>query len=147
MGDDIQAMKAGLLEIADVFIVNKADLPGADDVVAQLESMLGLGRAAASDWRPPVLKTVAVKSEGIPQLAEALWRHRRYLLDSGKFAENIFKWEFQFFRQLVMEMAAEKIFEGVKDAPAYHALVEDLKNRRIDPISAAEKMLQMFRLV
>jgi LAO/AO transport system kinase len=146
MGDDIQAMKAGLLEIGDVFIVNKADVPGADDVVEQLRSMLDLGRASENDWRPPVIKTVAVKSEGIAQLADAFWRHRQYLIDGGRFFEHNFKWEFQFFRQLVMEMAAEKIFEGVKGAPAYQVLLEDLKNRRIDPISAAEKMMEKMLL-
>ena len=67
------------------------------------------------------------------------------LIAGGTFAEYNFKWEFQFFRQLVMEMAADKIFEGVKDVPAYQALLEDLKYRRTDPISAAEKMLQIFR--
>ena len=67
MGDDIQAMKAGLLEVGDVFIVNKADMPGADDVVEQLQSMIDLGRASAAGWRPPVLKTVAVRNEGIGQ--------------------------------------------------------------------------------
>ena len=144
MGDDIQAMKAGLLEIGDVFIVNKADIPGADDVVDQLRSILNLSRISEIDWRPPVLKTVAVKGEGITRLADAFRRHRQHLIDSGKFAEHNFKWEFQFFHQLVMEMAAAKIFEGVKDRPVYQTLLEDLKNRRIDPISAAEKMLQMF---
>ncbi|UCD81031.1 MAG: methylmalonyl Co-A mutase-associated GTPase MeaB [Desulfobacterales bacterium] len=144
MGDDIQAMKAGLLEIGDVFIVNKADVPGADDVVEQLQSMLDLGNASENDWRPPVLKTVAIKSEGISQLADAFLRHRQYLIDSGMFAEHNYKWEYNFFRQMVMEIAVERIFDGLKDAPAFHALLDDLKNRRIDPISAAEKMLQMF---
>lgn len=144
MGDDIQAMKAGLLEIGDVFIVNKADIPGADDVVAQLRSILDLSRAPETAWRPPVLKTVAVKGEGIAQLADAFRRHRQYLIDNGRFAEHNFKWEFQFFRQLVMEMAAERIFEGVKDEPAYQTLLADLKNRKIDPISAAEKMVEML---
>jgi LAO/AO transport system kinase len=146
MGDDIQAMKAGLLEIGDVFIVNKADIPGADDVVEQLQSMLELSSASVNDWRPPVIKTVAVKSEGINQLADAFWRHRQYLIDSGTFVEHNFRWEFQFFRQLVMEMAVEKIFEEVKDTPAYQALLEDLKNRRIDPISAAEKMMEKMQI-
>jgi len=146
MGDDIQAMKAGLLEIGDIFVVNKADVPGADDVVEQLHSMLELGSASKNDWRPQVLKTVAVKSEGITELADAFWRHRQFLIDGGTFVEHSFKWEFNFFRQLVMEMAAEKIFDGAKDTPAYQALLDDLKARRIDPISAAEKMLQKLLL-
>jgi LAO/AO transport system kinase len=147
MGDDIQAMKAGLLEIGDVFIVNKADNPGADDVVEQLNSMLDLGAASKNDWRPPVLKTVGVKSEGLTELVDAFWRHRQFLMDSSRFSEHNFKWEFEFFRQLVMEKAAARIFGGAQDSPSYRALLDDLKDRKIDPISAAEKMLQMFRLV
>jgi len=146
MGDDIQAMKAGLLEIGDVFIVNKADHPGADDVVEQLQSMLDLGRKSKNDWRPPVLKTVAVKNEGIVELADTFSSHHQFLIDSGAFAEHNFKWEYQFFRQLVMEMAADRIFDGAQDSPSFLALCNDLKDRKIDPISAAEKMLQMFHI-
>jgi LAO/AO transport system kinase len=142
MGDDIQAMKAGLLEIGDVFIVNKADNPGADDVVEQLQSMLDLGQRSESDWRPPVLKTVAVKNEGLAELADTFWNHRQYLVDSGNMAEHNFKWEFQFFRQLVMELATDRIFGGAQDSPAFAELLDDLKKRKIDPISAAEEMLQ-----
>jgi LAO/AO transport system kinase len=143
MGDDIQAMKAGLLEIGDVFIVNKADLAGADEVVEQLQSMLDLGRRAESDWRPPVLKTVAVNHEGLVELADTFGHHRRYLKDSGSLAAHNFKWEYQFFRQLVMELAADRIFGAARESSAFADLLEDLKNRRIDPISAAEKMLEM----
>ena len=146
MGDDIQAMKAGLLEVGDVFVVNKADNPGADDVVQQLGAMLDLGKRSEADWRPPVLKTVAVKNEGIVELADTLWSHRRFMIDSGAFAEHNFKWENQFFRQLVMEMAADRIFDGAKDSAAYQSLLDDLKARNIDPISAAEKMLQLADL-
>jgi len=144
MGDDIQAMKAGLLEIGDVFIVNKADHPGADDVVEQLQSMLDLGRKSKSDWRPPVLKTVAVKNEGIVELADTFSSHHQFLIDSGAFAKHNFEWEYQFFRQLVMEMAADRIFDGAQASPSFLALCNDLKDRKIDPISAAEKMLRDF---
>jgi len=144
MGDDIQAMKAGLLEIGDVFIVNKADHPGADDVAEQLQSMLDLSRKSKNDWRPPVLKTLAVKNEGIVELADTFSSHHQFLIDSGAFAEHNFKWEYQFFRQLVMEMAADRIFDGAQDSPSFLALCKDLKDRKIDPISAAEKMLQKF---
>jgi LAO/AO transport system kinase len=144
MGDDIQAMKAGLLEIGDVFIVNKADTPGADDVVEQLQSMLDLGRRSENDWRPPVLKTVAVKDEGLVELADTFWAHRQYLNDSGNMAEHNFKWEYHFFRRLVMELATDRIFGGFQGTPAFAKLLDDLKKREIDPISAAEKMLEKF---
>ena len=144
MGDDIQAMKAGLLEIGDVFIVNKADYPGADDVVEQLQSMLDLGKREENDWRPPVLKTVAVKEGGIVELVDSFWSHRQFLIESGKFAEHNYNWEYQFFRQLVMEMAADRIFERANASPAFSGLLDELKSRRIDPVSAAEKMLEEF---
>ena len=145
MGDDIQAMKAGLLEIGDVFIVNKADNPGADDVVEQLQSMLNLAKRSENDWRPPVLKTVAVKNEGIVELADTFRGHRQFLIDSGIFAEHNFKWEYQFFRQLVVEMIADRVFDSAKKSPALLKLLDDLKARKVDPISAAEKMLRLFQ--
>jgi LAO/AO transport system kinase len=142
MGDDIQAMKAGLLEIGDVFIVNKADKPGADEVVEQLQAMLHLGKRSEIDWHPPVLKTVATKNEGTIELADAFWNHRSFLVDSGTFNEHNFRWEYQFFRQLVMEMAAKWIFDSTPNSPTYKILIDDLKARRIDPVSAAEKLLE-----
>ena len=147
MGDDIQAMKAGLLEVGDVFIVNKADKSGADEVVDQLRGMLHLGQRSETDWHPPVLKTAAVKNEGIVELTDAFWNHRLFLTDSGSFAEHNFKWEYQFFRQLVMEKAADRIFNSVQRATLFKTLIADLKARRIDPISAAEKILEGWRFL
>ena len=141
MGDDIQTMKAGLLEVGDVFVVNKADTPGADDVVEQLHAMLEMSVKCDKDWRPPILKTVAVKSEGISELVDAFWHHRQFLIDSGRFSEHNFKQEFQFLRQLVMEMVADKIFDVARNSPSYVALLEDLKIRKIDPFSAAERLV------
>jgi LAO/AO transport system kinase len=121
MGDDIQAMKAGLLEIADIFVVNKA---------------------AEADWLPPILKTVAVKNRGIVELVDAFWQHRQTLMDTGAFAAHNYKWEFRYFRQLVMEMAADRIFSEVEESETYLRLCEDLKNRNRDPFSAAELLTE-----
>jgi LAO/AO transport system kinase len=142
MGDDIQAMKAGLLEIADIFVVNKADIPGADEVVDQLRGMLDLGSRSEADWLPPILKTVAVKNRGIVELVDAFWQHRQTLMDTGAFAAHNYKWEFRYFRQLVMEMAADRIFSEVEESETYLRLCEDLKNRNRDPFSAAELLTE-----
>ncbi len=147
MGDDVQAMKAGLLEVGDVFIVNKADLSGADEVVEQLEGMLQLSNRSETDWQPPVLKTAAIKKEGIVELADAFWNHRQFLMDSGQFVSHNFEWEYQFFRQLVMEKAADRIFSIAQNTISFKTLIADLKARRIDPISAAEKMLAEFQVL
>jgi len=80
-GDGIQALKAGLMEIADLFVVNKADRPGADRLRRDLDAALHL--RAASDWTPPVIATVAMEGTGIPEFRSALDRHYQYLSDSG----------------------------------------------------------------
>ncbi len=142
MGDDIQAMKAGLLEIGDVFIVNKADRPGADDEVAQLKGMLDMRAIPEDGWHPPVLKTVAVKGEGIAELVDAFCNHRQYLLDGGKFKAHNLEQTHRFFQSIVMEMAADKIFNSAKESSAYQTLIKNLNQRKIDPITAAEKLIK-----
>ena len=142
MGDDIQAMKAGLLEIGDVFVVNKADRPGADDVVMQLQSMLEMGTRAKEDWHPPVLKTAAVNAEGIEELVNAFWSHREYLLGSGEFSAHNFEQSFQLLRRLVMEMAADKIFNASSESKDLQTLLDALKKHHVDPFTAAEKLVK-----
>ncbi|WP_067507739.1 methylmalonyl Co-A mutase-associated GTPase MeaB [Actinoplanes sp. TFC3] len=83
MGDAIQAVKAGILEIADVFVVNKADRPGADATYRDIQGMLGLGERAAGQWRPQVVRATAVKSEGIDDVVAAIAKHRDWLEKSG----------------------------------------------------------------
>ncbi len=141
MGDDIQAMKAGILEIGDVFIVNKADKPGADEVVKQLTVMLEMRHTPPEAWQPRVLRTVAVKSEGVAELVDAFLAHRQHLLDTGRLRERMATRELHFFRQLVKELAAEKIFGCVDGDADYAAMLEDLKARRVDPYSAAERIV------
>lgn len=82
LGDDIQAIKAGILEIADLLVVNKADREGASATVAALEMNLNLNRETRG-WRPPVLKTVALRGEGVPELAEQIEKHRAYMETNG----------------------------------------------------------------
>ena len=88
MGDAIQAVKAGILEIADVFVVNKADRPGADATYRDIQGMLGLGERAPGDWRPQVVRAVAVKNEGITEVVAAIDKHRAWLESSGELARS-----------------------------------------------------------
>ena len=77
-GDDVQALKAGIMEIADIFVVNKADREGADRLVTSVESNLALHMYGEGEWRPPIVKTVATSGRGVPQLIEAMWRFREH---------------------------------------------------------------------
>jgi LAO/AO transport system kinase len=87
MGDGIQAAKAGILEIGDVYVVNKADRDGADATARELNHMLGLGEARGpGDWRPPIVKTVAARGEGVDELVEALEKHRAWMEEHGVLA-------------------------------------------------------------
>ncbi len=94
MGDEVQAIKAGILEIADIFVVSKADKPGADQTVAELAMLLSLDLnrrlhdKSKPYWRIPVLKTSAIKDQGITHLVDAIERHRQYLLESGMLANR-----------------------------------------------------------
>jgi LAO/AO transport system kinase len=89
MGDGIQAAKAGILEIGDVYVVNKADRDGADATARELNHMLGLGESRApGDWRPPIVKTVAARGEGIGEVVEALEKHRAWMEAGGVLAER-----------------------------------------------------------
>ncbi len=141
MGDDIQAMKAGILEIGDLFIVNKADRPGADELVKQLELMLEMRDFPEGAWRPPVIKTVAVKNEGIDRLVDTCLAHREHMERSGALARRMAEREMHFFRELVKEMAAERIFSSWEGTDAFARMLRDLEARRIDPYSAAERLV------
>jgi LAO/AO transport system kinase len=88
MGDGIQAAKAGILEIGDLYVVNKADRDGADQVRRDLRSMLALGERPEGAWRPPIVKTVAARGEGIDEVVAELDRHFRWLESSGQLAER-----------------------------------------------------------
>ncbi len=83
MGDGIQAAKAGILEIGDVFAVNKADRDGADATARELRNMISLSERPAGAWRPPVFKMVANRGEGVGELVEAIDKHRHWSIDSG----------------------------------------------------------------
>jgi len=136
MGDAVQMAKAGILEVADVFVVNKADREGAQEVVRELRQMLHLG--AARDWDPPVLSTSAIDHGGVEALWEAIEAHRAHLGASGALAERR---RVRLLRE-VESLAAERFRVQVATALAADpALAGDLAERRIDPYGAAAMLV------
>jgi LAO/AO transport system kinase len=136
MGDAVQMAKAGILEVADVFVVNKADREGAPEVVRELKQMLHLG--AARDWDPPVLATSAVDRDGLDELWESIEAHRTHLAASGALAE---KRRSRLLRE-VGSLAAARF--RVRVAAALEAdpdLADDLVARRIDPYVVAAMLV------
>ena len=136
-GDGVQANKAGLLEIADVFVVNKADRAGADDARADLLQMLEL--SGARDWNPPIVETIATEGRGIDDLWDAVLAHRAHLEADGRLAERRARRMRDELRRIVMGRLAEDagvLLEG----PGFDELVADVVARRVDPYTAAESL-------
>lgn len=108
-GGTMQAMKAGLMEIADVFVVNKADRPGAEEMVRQLREAGALG--AARDWSPPILTTVAPEGTGVPELVDALEQHRSWLQEGSRLEEKRLEQFRHRIRELVRARLEERLWE------------------------------------
>jgi LAO/AO transport system kinase len=146
MGDDIQAIKAGILEIADVFVVNKADRPGADQTAAELRMLLSLDEHRRERaWRPPILKTVASSGEGVPALADALADHARYLHESGQLATRNNRQAGSEMLALLNQALLERL-QACVPAEEWDRLVADVVERRTDPYSAATYLARRIGL-
>ncbi|MGD0321281.1 MAG: methylmalonyl Co-A mutase-associated GTPase MeaB [Acidimicrobiales bacterium] len=137
-GDAVQANKAGLLEAADIFVVNKADMPGARGTRRDLEQMLDLSRPGA--WRPPVLEAVAIKGEGVALLWEELERHHDYLESSGELARRHRERLEREFRAVLVARIEREVDAFCSDS-RFHTLAEAVAQHRIDPYEAAEQLV------
>jgi LAO/AO transport system kinase len=139
-GDDVQTLKAGVMEIADIFVVNKADREGADRLVAEIESSLSLGTFAPGVWRPPILKTTATSGTGVDELAEAIGRFRRES-KSIRLTRRQLRSEFQ-VRELVSHRFMQYLEREILTPGELAAVVQRVASRDIDPYAAAEGLLR-----
>lgn len=136
-GDSIQVMKAGLMEIADVFAVNKSDRPEADQLVRELVAMVGLSDHDEKSWMVPVKKTEAVRNTGVDELLAAIEAHQQYLTHSGK--RDLKAREF--LKNEVVDILSERLNTTVMSAfetSSGQELLENLFLRQLDPYSAAD---------
>jgi LAO/AO transport system kinase len=137
-GDGVQANKAGLLEIADVFVVNKADRPGADEATHDLQQMLELSGERA--WRPPIVQTVATDGRGVEELWDAVGRHRAHLEADGRLVRRREERLRDELRGIVLERLARDA-DQVCAGDRFDALVRDIATRAVDPYTAADQLL------
>jgi LAO/AO transport system kinase len=141
MGDDIQAIKAGIMEIGDIFVVNKADRPGADKTVTEVTMMMSLVEEHG-DWVPPIVKTVATKSEGIEELDAAIEQHYQYLKASGELdRRNRERVRIRIETQL-KEKFMDRLIGGTIALADYDQLLDDVLSKRNNPHDAAEGVLR-----
>ncbi|MDW8806212.1 methylmalonyl Co-A mutase-associated GTPase MeaB [Streptomyces scabiei] len=141
MGDGIQAAKAGILEIGDVYVVNKADRDGADATARELNHMLGLGESRApGDWRPPIVKTVASREEGIDEVVEALEKHRAWMDERGVLADRRRARAAREVENIAVTALRERIGDLHGDR-RLSALAERIVAGELDPYRAADELV------
>jgi LAO/AO transport system kinase len=137
LGDDIQAIKAGVLEIADVLVVNKADRPGADETVRDLAQMLSLAKDRA--WKTPIMRTSAQTGEGLPELVRAIDQHRAWSVDSGEHLDRRRAAARAEVEALLREALLRELEGRVGDA-RLDAAVTRVAERALDPYAAVEEL-------
>ncbi len=139
-GDEVQAIKAGMLEIADILVVNKADQPRADLTARQLAAFLNLSRDEG--WEVPVLQTVALKGEGVAELADAIDRHRAFLEASGRLDEARRHRARRQLLALAQEELLARVLASAEGNGRLDELVEAIARREMDPHTAAERLIK-----
>ena len=137
-GDEVQAAKAGLLEIADIFVVNKADRPGADVTVSDLAGMLELGRR--KEWQPPIVRTIATTGDGLAELWDDIGAHREFLESSGAVVERRRERLADELRGLIAERLLERA-GAISETSQFEALVDKVAARTSDPYAAVDALL------
>lgn len=140
-GDHIQTIKAGIMEIADIFVINKSDLGGIDRMKIDIEGMLDLS-PLIKNWRPPVLATSTLDSKGIPELWEAIQKHREHSLSTGSYHTSVEKR----LRLEVLEIVQQELKELIEYVALSNGqskgLMEKVITRQVDPYSAAGELMQ-----
>jgi len=138
LGDDIQAIKAGIMEIGDIMVVNKADRENAERTVLEITEALEL-ETEQKEWSPPVVRTIATSSEGADKLVERLEEHRSYLKKAGMTHRRI-KGETQLLEALKAKLA-ETVIADLRSDPDYEGMIEKIASRRLNPYEAATELV------
>lgn len=152
LGDDIQMLKAGILEIADVYVVNKADRPDADRTAAELKAMLKVGHASAHalgvptdehSWSPPIVRTIAPRSTGVPELVDKFADHRTFLTTSGQWDALLQKQAAAELQEALLVRLEQWLHSGdIEERRARQ--IEDIANRKVDAFEAADELLHRY---
>ena len=151
-GDSIQAMKSGLMEIADVFCLNKSDRPGADRIKAELESILDVQRQIRSSalrgspppWQTPVVPTVAIRDKGVTELWEAVSRHRQFRSQGDPAGLRLARTRSDLVLSLT-ELAHDQLEKTLFDSDHLNRAVEQIVSGQADPYSTARRLFESWR--
>lgn len=148
LGDSIQIVKAGILEIADIFVINKADKISTEDLKSDLDNLLSMDNEAKSikdkDWKPAICVTEAANNKGIDNLVKNISLHEDYLRPTGKFDEYFRIKSKNDLREIISDYLTNIVFKELENNSSYKKLLDSLNNNESDPYTVAEKILQQF---
>ncbi len=144
LGDDIQAIKAGILEIGDIFVVNKADRDGADRTARELSTMLEMRHPVAEGWNPRVMKTEAQRGTGIEELTEEILAHRTFFQSSGAITDFLHNRSKRHFIGILRDTLLKKALLYMEEKNHLDRIVTEMNNRSIDPYSAVEEVISII---
>lgn len=141
LGDDIQAIKAGIIEIGDLFVINKCEREGADKTERDLRMALEMGRRREDDWEPPIFKTEAILGKGIFELVYGIYRHKQALEQNQALEKKLRERTKTTFLEILETEVLTHFIEKMEKEGQLDKIIDDLMNRRIDPYSVAEKVM------
>jgi len=141
LGDDIQAIKAGIIEIGDLFVINKCDREGADRVERDLRMVLEMGRRREDNWEPLIFRTEAILGKGIFELVYGIYRHKQALEQANVFEKKLRERTKTTFLEILESEVMAHFIEKIEKEGQWDKIIDDLMNRRIDPYSVAERIM------
>jgi LAO/AO transport system kinase len=141
LGDDIQAIKAGIIEIGDLFVINKCDREGADKVERDLRMVLEMGRRREDNWEPLIFRTEAILGKGIFELVYGIYRHKQALEQTNVFEKKLRERTKTTFLEILESEVMAHFIEKMEKEGQWDKIIDDLMNRRMDPYSVAERVM------
>jgi len=145
MGDEVQTMKAGIMEIGDVFCINKADRDGADRTFSEVQSLLQLEMRGPDDWDPPVVKTIAQDAKGILELAKTMTDHDAFLRKSGQLEKRRRKRSENELLEILKGRLVHYVMTEDKTRGRFESYVDEIARRERDPYEAAHRILDEWK--
>lgn len=139
LGDSLQTMKAGIMEIADLYVINQADRPGADESVRDLQFMIH--ERDKGDWEPAILQTVATQKKGILELKEAIEHHKAHLHHSGLWDKKRQERNWKRLHSMINELLSNKVKEFMNSNEEIEQCIADVRDGRLDPFTAAQAIV------
>jgi LAO/AO transport system kinase len=146
MGDDIQAIKAGILEVADIFVINKSEREGLQKTINELQAMLDMSTKDTGEgmWRPPIVATEAIKNQGVEELLSEIETHKTYLFDHATthLREHLRKKAFSELVDAIKESFVAEMIQELERSEGFEQMIDDLVEKRTDPISLCEQIMR-----